>query len=152
MTEQQRDDLFLAMFQSMNKKDELMTEMYHEMTEMRKEMKSEMKEIRTEMKEMRTEMKDMRTEMAEMKHEIKANTEAINELREQTKANTEAIKENRRGLAKLEVTLSDKIDILFDVREINSEKFKKQDEEISSIKRTLKNHYSEIMHLKSKIV
>ena len=56
----------------------------------------------------------------------------------------------RENLARLEFTLLDKIEALFDVREINSDKFKEHDNELKSINRILGNHNRRLLNLESK--
>ena len=63
---------------------------------------------------------------------------------------TDELIRQRKNLAKTENNLSEKIEALFDVREINSDKFQEHDEKLESIMQALDRHHSRIFKLESK--
>ena len=163
MNEIQRDELLLSISKQLGdikesivgvKEDlrkEFKTEMNDLRTNLRKEFKTEMNNLRTSLrKEFKTEMNDLRTSLRqEFKTELKT---AIDDLRTELLGEIYALNEKmniqfkqlndelvrqRKIMAKMEENLSNKISILFDVKEIHEEILERHEKDLNSIKEDL---------------
>lgn len=75
--------------------------------------------------------------------------ENVTKLNVEVKKNTEELIKQREKMAYLEYKLTDKIDALFDAREVSSDKFKEHQKEFESINRILDNHNARILKLET---
>ena len=82
--------------------------------------------------------------------ELKENNKLLFSLANDVKELKKESIRQRQNLADLEYRLLDKIEALFDVREINSDKFDEHDQELKSINRILGNHNRRLLTLESK--
>lgn len=73
----------------------------------------------------------------------------VKQLGIEVKRNAEELVRQREKMAQLEYTLTDKINALFDAREISSDKFKDHQKEFESINRILDNHNARILKLEN---
>ena len=134
MTQEQRDALLLSLADDVKKnkeRDNLLTSLA-----------DDVKKIK--------ERDKLLTSLADDVKVLKENNKLLFSLADDVKElKVESVRQ-RENLARLEFTLLDKIEALFDVREINSDKFKEHDNELKSINRILGNHNRRILNLESK--
>lgn len=72
-------------------------------------------------------------------------------LEEQGKSMTTELERQRKNMAAMEYNLSEKIDALFDARQISLENDQKQDKKFKSIEHILEGHSLRISILESKL-
>ena len=77
-------------------------------------------------------------------------TETVDDIRLEVSDISEELVRQRRNMARMEYNLSEKIDALFDAREIGLEKFEEYHNKFRSIDDTFEKHHLRISKLESK--
>lgn len=140
MTNEQRDELLLSMKESMEQRDKLLLSMkesidrLEEKDKQKDEILLSMKESMEKRDELLLSMINKVDEKCERYHH-----EVLEELERQ-----------RLNMVKLEHNLTEQIRALFDVREINKDKFEENDVRFTSIDKTLDWHHRRILNLETK--
>ena len=134
MTEEQRDELLLSLADNMKKDEERDKLLASLVDNMKKD------EERDKL------LASLVDNMKKDEERDKLLASLVNDVKE---LKVESVRQ-RENLARLEFTLLDKIEALFDVKEINSDKFKEHDNELKSINRILGNHNRRLLNLESK--
>lgn len=94
--------------------------------------------------------------VVKLSEEVKKNTAQIEKNTAQIEKNTAQIEKNttelarqRENIAQLEFTLNDKINALFDAREVNLDKFENHEKNFESINRILDYHSARLFKLET---
>ena len=131
MTQEERDNLLVGLVQSVN-------DIKQDVKEMDTRLTKEIGEIRQEMEEMDSrltkEIGEIRQQMEEMDSRL-----------------TKELERQRMNMARMENELTDKIDALFDARQISLEKAETFENGFKSIEDILDNHNMRISVLESKL-
>ena len=95
--------------------DQKVMELLAGIYQMQTEMRTDLKELRTDVNELKTDVKELRTDVEELKTDVKELRTDVNEL----KIDQEAIAQNvAKIITVLEHNVAQKIEVIFDFREI----------------------------------
>ena len=126
MTEEQRDSLLIEMSENIKTINNVLENHSEEFVK-----------IHTVLDEHAKELVNLRQDMAKMEHDL---TERIDE-------NSKEIVRLRENMARMEHELTDKIMALFDLGEVNKDKFEETDLRMNGIENTLDWHNRRLMKL-----
>ena len=87
--------------------------------------------------------------VVKLSEEVKKNTAQIEKNTAQIEKNTTELARQRENIAQLEFTLNDKINALFDAREVNLDKFENHEKNFESINRILDYHSTRLFKLET---
>ena len=104
------------------------------------------------LKDLSTLTKRLNQKMDELDKKLQEECKKLNDKIEETKYKlTKEIEQQRMNMAKMEYELGDKIDALFDARQISIENDEIQEQKFKSIENTLEKHQLRISILESKL-
>ena len=92
---------------------------------------------------------NLEEKIVKLSYEVKKNTAQIEKHTVQIEQNTAELARQRENIAHLEFTLTNKINALFDAREISLDKFKEFKKKFESINKILDNHNARIFKLET---
>ena len=145
MTEEQRDNLLIVISNMIKKQATALGKIsatLNEHTEMLKEHTATLNEHTIMLKE-HTATLNEHTEM------LKEHTATLNEHTIMLKEHTQELIKQRQNMVKLEHELTDKIMALFDLGEVNNDKFEEEDLRIKGMQNTLDWHNRRILKLET---
>ena len=145
MTEEQRDNLLIVISNMIKEQAtalEKILAILNEHTEMLKEHTATLNEHTIMLKE-HTAALNEHTEM------LKEHTATLNEHTIMLKEHTQELIKQRQNMVKLEHELTDKIMALFDLGEVNNDKFEEEDLRIKGMQNTLDWHNRRILKLET---
>ena len=137
MTEEQRDSLLIEMSKNVKNINNVLDEHSKELVNLREDMNKMKCELTDKIDEHSKELVNLREDMNKMKCEL---TEKIDE-------HSKELVRLRENTAKMEHELTDKIMALFDLGEVNKDKFEETDLRIKGIENTLDWHDRRLMKL-----
>ena len=137
MTEEQRDSLLIEMSKNIKTINNVLEEHSKELVNLRQDMAKVEDNLIERIDENSKEIVRLRENMARMEHDL---TERIDE-------NSKEIIRLRENMARMEHELTDKIMALFDLGEVNKDKFEETDLRMNGIENTLDWHNRRLMKL-----
>lgn len=147
MTETQRDEMLISISNAVQRHDEMLTDMSATLKKHDEILVDLVKEVHN----IKEEQVSQREDMTKMGKTLTA--ELVSQREDMTKMGktlgAELVRQ-RKNMAKMEHDLGEKIDALFDVKEICYDKFAENDENIKSIRDNLDLHDIRLLALESK--
>ena len=137
MTEEQRDSLLIEMSKNVNNINCVLEVHSKELANLREDMNQMKNEFKKKFDEHSEELICLREDMNQMKNEI---TKKFDE-------HSEELIRLRENMVKMEYELTDKIMALFDLGEVNKDKFEETDLRINETQNTLDWHNRRLMKL-----
>ena len=137
MTEEQRDSLLIEMSENIKTINNVLEKHSEELVNLRHDMSRMEQELTEKIDKNSKEIVCLGQNMKKMKHEL---TEKIDK-------NSKEIVRLRKNTAKMEYELTDKIMALFDLCEVNKDKFEETDLRINGIQNTLEWHDRRLMKI-----